>query len=62
MKTQTFLRERGTDCYCPYDTESGELTTGLSYIILTQPENVVGEFWYNEQGELQIELYKGEEK
>jgi hypothetical protein len=62
MKKQTFLRERGTDGYCPYDTETGELLTGMSYISKVPPENVVGEFWYNEHvgyHELQIELYKG---
>ena len=69
MKPETYLRERGTDCYCPYDTETGELITGMTYIRLThgmtyitQPENVVGEFWYNKQGELQIELYEGAEQ
>ena len=46
-----FLRERGTNCYCPFD---GELVAFEDHIGEC-PGECVGEFWYDAAGQLQIE-------
>lgn len=57
MLDEYYLRERGTDCYCPgvFDKD-GYLTnimTGMN-ILGTPPGKVVGEFWYEPDGSISV--------
>lgn len=56
-----YVREKGTDCYCEL-TEYDYIETGMNLITKTPPENVVGEFYYNEDGELIVEYYEKEQE
>lgn len=54
-----WVKERGQNCYCPL-TEDGHIVLGLNIVSDLKPDGaeVVGEFWYDEKGDLQFEPYE----
>lgn len=59
---EQFLRERNTDCYCPIapnpDGSIFGVTLGLNLIRDTPSDNTIREFEINDDGEIQIYLYR----
>ena len=57
MGEKRWLRERGTDAYCPYEQEGEHVivVTGLTFLGAPD-EPVDGEFWYDGQGDIQVRL------
>ncbi len=62
MMLEKFVRQRGTECFCPVEfNKDGTVTVvlGLSLLTYNPPGEVVGEFWFDEQtNQLQVELKK----
>lgn len=56
-----WLHERGSECYCPIELDKqGHITgvlVGMNLIQSEPPETTVGEFWYDENRNLQISIY-----
>ena len=50
-----WLRQRGTQCWCPYEPPD-KVIVGLNLIADTPPGEDVGEFWYDKDDELHIEM------
>jgi hypothetical protein len=48
---EMFLRERGTDIYCPFDGECIVFDNHIGEC----PGECVGEFWYDADGQLHIQ-------
>ena len=50
-----WVRERGTEppTYCPIDDKKGAIVTGMNMIGYCRGE-VVGEFWYNKDGSIEV--------
>ena len=59
MLWREFLKERGVDVWCPYDREGDRVITGMNCTF--EPSGkVVGEFWYDKDGQVQVEFYNKE--
>jgi hypothetical protein len=58
MDWTKWVRERGTDCYCPIE-DDGSVVIGMNLIGFPMREKgrVVGEFYYDKSGELVVELW-----
>lgn len=60
---ERYLRERGTDTYCPAafnpDGTLFGVTLGLNLIQDELPKDVIGEFEIKDDGNIQIYLYGG---
>jgi hypothetical protein len=56
MPHKYWIRERGTDCYCP--VEGSNIVTGMNFITTEShlPGICVGEFWYDKDLKIQVEL------
>jgi hypothetical protein len=54
MPHKYWIRERGTDCYCPI--EDGKILTGMNLVTISPPGICVGEFWYDKDFKIQAEL------
>lgn len=54
MAHEYWIRERGTDCYCPI--EDGNIVIGMNLITTEPPGPCVGEFWYDKDLKIQVEL------
>ena len=54
-----WVKERGVEppLYCPLDREQGAVIVGMNFMG-TPREPVVGEFWYDNDGEIHVELVK----
>ncbi len=50
-----WVRERNTDCYCPIEDDNHTVVLGMNFIG-DPPGEVVGEFWFDAEGGLHVEV------